>query len=152
MLARPWRPMQELSWRPFQELFDFRRDLLNLFGRAFGELVAGTGFLANTEAYFRNGHLVVRAELAGVDPKSVDVSVAGRTLTIKGERKAPLVPQDDRLFGEIAYGTFERALTIPEDVDADRIKATWHNGLLEVEIPLSRALASKKVPVEIMPA
>lgn len=148
MLARPWRGFQE--WRPFQELFDLRRDLLNLFGRAFGEPVTGTGFLANMEAYFKDGRLVIRAELAGVDPKSVDVSVTGRTLTIKGERRAPEIPLDDRLFGEIAYGTFERTLTIPEDVNADRIKAAWHNGMLQVEIPMSRALAPKKVPVEIV--
>jgi HSP20 family protein len=142
MLARPWRPIQEL--------FDFRRDLLNLFGRALGEPVSGTtGFLANTEAYFSGGHLVIRAELAGVDPKSVEVSVAGRRLTIKGERQAPEIPLDDRLFGEIIYGPFERTLTIPEDVNTDRIKATWHNGMLEIQIPLSRALATRKVPVEL---
>jgi HSP20 family protein len=149
MLARPWRP--------FQEFLALRRDLLNLFGRALGGPVAeaglaNTGFLANTEAYFKDGRLVVRAELAGVDPKSVQVSVAGRVLTIKGERKAPEVPMDDRLFGEIAYGPFERSLTIPKDADADRIKATWHNGMLEVEIPTNRALAFKAVPVEIAPA
>lgn len=144
MLARPWRP--------FQEFLALRRDLLNLFGRAFGGPGPGTGFLANTEAYFKDGYLVIRAELAGVNPRSVQVSVAGRALTIKGEREAPDIPMDDRLFGEIAYGTFERSLTIPADADADRIRASWHNGMLEVEIPMKRIMASRAVPVEIAPA
>jgi len=92
---------------------------------------------------------VIRAELPGVDPKDVDVSVAGRNLTIKGERKAPEVPRDDRLFSEIVYGRFERTVTVPEGLNDDRIKAVWHNGMLEITIPVSQ-LQPKKVPVEIV--
>lgn len=118
---------------------------MNLFGQSFGGAIAvAAGFLTNTEAYFKDGHLVIRAELAGVDPKSVDVSVAGRTLTIKGERKAPELPLDDRLFGEIVCGKFERTVTLPEGLNADEVKARWDNGILEVTIPVSRALQPKK--------
>jgi HSP20 family protein len=56
---------------------------------------------------------------------------------------------EDRLFGEIAYGTFERTVTVPKDLNADGIKAVWHNGMLEITIPVSQALQPKKVPVEI---
>jgi HSP20 family protein len=135
---------------PFQELVELEQDLANLFGRAFGgPAVDAAAFLANTEAYFKDGHLVIRSELAGVNPKSVEVSVAGRTLTIKCERKAPKIPQDDRLFGEIAYGRFERTVTLPEGLNADQVKARRDNGILEVTIPVSQALQPKKVPVEI---
>jgi len=79
----------------------------------------------------------------------VDISVAGRTLTIKGERKAPEVPRDDRLFSEMVYGRFERTVTVPEDLKADGIKAVWHNGMLEITVPVSQVLQPKKVPVEI---
>ncbi|MDR7483719.1 MAG: Hsp20/alpha crystallin family protein [Armatimonadota bacterium] len=138
---------------PFQELFELQRDLMDLFGRFFGSVTRGAAdFLANTEALYRNGHLVIRAELAGVDPKSVDVSVAGDTLTIKGERKAPDVPMDDRLFSEIVYGKFERNIPLPEGLDADRVKAVWHNGMLEITIPVSQAIRPRKVPVEIAKA
>ncbi|MDR7523805.1 MAG: Hsp20/alpha crystallin family protein [Armatimonadota bacterium] len=138
---------------PFQELFELQRDLMHLFGRVFGSVTRGAGdFLANTEAFYRDGHLVIRAELAGVDPKSVDVSVAGDVLTIKGEREAPDVPMDDRLFGEIVYGKFERTITLPEGLEADRVKAVWHHGMLEITIPVSQAIRPKKVPVEIAKA
>lgn len=138
---------------PFQELVGLQRDLMSLFHRSFdGPTAEATGFWTPTEAYFKDGHLVVRMELAGVEPKSVDVSVADRTLTIKGERKAPEIPLDDRIFGEIAYGKFERTVMLPEGVNADGITAVWHNGILEVTIPMSQALPPKKVPVEIAEA
>jgi HSP20 family protein len=134
-------PIRELSELP---------DVMSLFGWPFGDAVTeAADFLTNTEAYFKDGHLVIRAELAGVDPKDVDVSVAGRTLTIKGERKVPEVRRDDRLFGEIVYERFERTVTVPEGLNADGIKAVWHNGILEITIPVSQALQPKKVPVEI---
>ncbi len=87
---------------PVQELAELQRDLMELVSRTLGSASPEVDFLANTEVYFKGGHLVLRVELAGVDPKDVEVSVAGRTLTIKGERKAPTVPADDWLFGEIA--------------------------------------------------
>lgn len=138
-------------WSPFQELFALQRDMMNLFGRVFGEgaTTATTAFVPTMEAYYKDGNLVVRAELAGVDPKSVDVSIAGRTLTVKGHRQAPEVPADDRVFSEILYGTFERSITLPEGLEGDRIKARWHHGILEVTIPVVKGLLPKKVPIEI---
>ncbi|MCL6641525.1 MAG: Hsp20/alpha crystallin family protein [Candidatus Rokubacteria bacterium] len=149
MLARR-RMFQDV----FQELYTLQRDLLNLFGRSFGFAPAAdlAEVPTHTEAYYQDGRLVIRAELAGVDPQAVDISVAGRILTIKGERKAPEVPLDDRLFSEIAYGRFERTVTVPEGLDTDQVKAVWHNGMLEITIPVSQALRPRKVPVEIVPA
>lgn len=76
----------------------------------------------------------------------------GRTLTIQGERRAPEFPLDDRLFGEIAYGKFERTVTVPEGLNADEVKAVWHTGILEITIPLSQNAQPRKVPVEITKA
>lgn len=140
-------------WTPFQELYALQRDLINLFDRAFGRAFAApTTFAPNCEGYYKDGHFVVRAELAGVDPKTVDVAVAGHTLTIRGERKAPQVPADDRLFGEISYGIFERAIALPEGLEADQVRARWQDGMLEITIPVSQALMPRKVPVETVRA
>lgn len=136
-------------WTPFQELFTLQRDLMNLFGRVFGE--PGTqpmAFAPAVDAYYKDGHLIVRAELAGVDPKTVDVSYAGRTLTIKGERTAPEVPADDRILGEIFYGKFERSITLPEGLDTEHISARWQEGILEVRIPVAKDLLPRRVPIE----
>ncbi|MDR7483620.1 MAG: Hsp20/alpha crystallin family protein [Armatimonadota bacterium] len=140
-------------WTPFQELYALQRDLIRLFDRTFGSpFAASATFVPNCEAYYKDGHFVVRAELAGVDPRTVDVAVAGHTLTIKGERKGPQVPADDRLFGEIDYGTFERAITLPQGLESDQVKARWQDGILEITIPVSQALMPRKVPVEMVRA
>ncbi|HXF81816.1 MAG TPA: Hsp20/alpha crystallin family protein [bacterium] len=141
-------------WTPFEELFALQRDLMNLFDRVFSQttMPAPTRFTPAMEAYYREGHLVVRAELAGVDPKSVDVSFARNTLTIKGQRTAPEVPADDRVFGEIPYGTFERTINLPEGLDPEHIKARWHEGILEISIPVAKALQPRKVPIEVVRA
>ncbi len=56
---------------------------------------------------------------------------------------------DDRLFGEIVYGRFERTVAVPEGLNAEGTKAVWHNGMLEITIQVSQALQPKTVPVEI---
>lgn len=141
-------------WTPFEELFTLQRDLMNLFDRTFGGATAPAPgrFVPAVEAYYRDGRLVVRAELAGVDPKGVDVSFAHRTLTIKGQRPAPEVPADDRIFGEILYGTFERSVTLPEGLDTEHITARWQEGILEISIPVAKALQPRKVQIETVAA
>jgi len=136
-------------WTPFQELFTLQRDLMNLFGRVFGEQgVQPAAFVPAMDAYYKDGHLIVRAELAGVDPKTVDVSYTGRTLTIRGERIAPEIPADDRILGEIFYGKFERSITLPEGLDTEQISARWQEGILEVKIPVARDLLPRRIPIE----
>lgn len=98
---------------PVQELAELQRDLMELVSRTLAVSPRRSTSWRTPRATSKDSHLVLRAELAGVDPKDVEVSVAGRTLTIKGERKASTVPADDRLFGEIVYGKFERVLTLP---------------------------------------
>jgi HSP20 family protein len=137
---------------PFEELFRLQRDLMNLVQRVFGERSEAVAFAPNCEAFYRDGHLVVRAELAGVDPASVDVRLTGSTLTIAGERRGPEVPADDRIFGEIAYGRFERTLELPEGLNAEQVKARWTGGILEITIPVAQAALPKKVPVELVRA
>jgi HSP20 family protein len=140
-------------WNPIRDLTAMEGDLMKLVGRTFqARFDRMSVFAPSVEAFYRDGHLVVRAELAGVDAKDVDVSVAGQTLTIKGRRQGPSVPADDRIFSEIQYGEFETVLTLPEGLDAERIKATSRDGILEITIPVSEAVRPKKVPVEIVRA
>ena len=102
------------------------------------------------ESYIKEGNFVIHAELPGIDPKDVDISVVGDQLTIKGERKASKeAKREDYLLSEVHYGSFERTLTLPEGVRADNIRANYKNGILEVTLPAEKAALPRKVTVEV---
>ncbi|MBI5875629.1 MAG: Hsp20/alpha crystallin family protein, partial [Deltaproteobacteria bacterium] len=102
------------------------------------------------ESFVKEGNLVVRCEVPGMDPKDIDISIVGNTLTIKGERKASKeAKREDYLLSEVHYGSFERTLTLPEGVRADNIRANYKNGILEVTMPAEKAALPRKVTVEV---
>ena len=94
--------------------------------------------------------MLVKADLPGIEPKEVELSVEGKTLTIKGERKAEETHEEGKVFHhEVHYGAFERTLTLPAEVEAEKIEASYHNGVLEVKVPLPEAVVPKKVAIEV---
>ncbi len=135
---------------PFAEIAALQRELSNLFDRIFGsETTAEVAFVPAMDAYFADGHFVVRLDLAGVDPKAVEILAGPNTLTVRGERKAPEVPRDDVVMIGIPYGRFERTLTLPAGLDAAQARAQWRDGILEIRVPVEQKWLPKKVPVEL---
>ena len=94
----------------------------------------------------------VEAELAGMDPKNVDVEIAGGYLTLKGERKEE---KEERKEGgnylrqEISYGSFLRTIALPETADSDKAKASFKNGILTVTVPKKAEAQQKPRKIEI---
>jgi HSP20 family protein len=108
------------------------------------------GHEAPVECFVRDNSLVVRADVPGMEPKDIDISVLGNVLTIKGERKSKEeeeVKKADYLRREISYGAFERRLTIPEGAQTDKVKAEFKNGVVEITVPLSKEVAARKIPL-----
>lgn len=145
-------------WDPFEEIRAIQREIGNLFDRVFGATEAALApagtrtayWVPPMEAFYHNGALVLRCFLPGVDPKAVDVSVTNNVLTIRGERKLELdIPREDYLFSEVAYGRFERTLTLPQHLKTDQVSARYEHGVLEVRIPVAEAALPKKVTVEV---
>lgn len=111
--------------------------------------LSGVSFYPAVECFTRDKELVLRAELPGVDPKDVEVDVAGDQLTIRGEKKHSRQMEEGSVwFREVAHGRFERTFTLPEGVKADQIKASHSNGVLEVTIPAESVRATRQVPIE----
>lgn len=144
-------------WDPLDEINKIQRDIGNLFGRSFGMMefvptTQATTWLPPMEAFYHKNAFVLRTFLPGVEPKTVDISVTGNLLTIKGDRKlGQEIPRDDYLFSEIFYGTFERTVTLPEGLKTDKVQAKYLNGVLEVTIPVLEGVLPKKVVVEVVP-
>jgi HSP20 family protein len=102
------------------------------------------------ESHIENGNLVVKADLPGINPKEVTISALGTQLTIAGERKQEKKEEEkEYLYHELPYGKFTRTLVLPDGVDADKIKADYKNGVLEITVPAPKQLISKKIPIEV---
>jgi HSP20 family protein len=142
---------------PFR-ILNTSRDLDEMFSlfsgdREWGEMPRPSipmQYAPQIASYVDGTHLCIRADLPGVDPKEVELTVKDNQLTLKGERKAEQEQQNgNRLSQEVHYGSFARTFTLPEGVAAEELQARYHNGVLEVTISLPAAKLAKKIPVQI---
>ncbi len=133
-------------WDPFGEVLSLQREMDRVFGRlGFGRFTNGNSatvaWMPRIDVRTTGDDMVVYAELPGIDKDDIDIEVTDGVLAIKGERKAESEQKDDEgwLIRERSYGSFERALTLPEGVDPDKITADYNDGVLEVHIPKAAA-------------
>lgn len=132
-LAEGWR---ELWTRSGSALTRFRREKDEPAAPAAGFPVWG---LLGAEALENDREIVVRLEVPGLDPKGCDIVVEGGTLYVRGEKRHEREVNDARYYlTECAYGYFERALPLPDNVDAEGAKANYRNGVLTVRLPKVR--------------
>jgi len=97
----------------------------------------------------RDKEVVVRAEVAGVDKKDLDISVTDHTVTIKGCTKEERKEEKGNYFrSEISRGSFSRTSVLPCDVDGDKARASFSNGVLELTIPKLEASKRHTIKVE----
>ena len=148
-----------VPWQPMRELERLERRMEDMFGRFFGErrlsvgekqpLWQSEGRMPAIESRVENGNVIVKADLPGVDPKDVSISITGNQLTITGERKHEEKKEEkDYVYQEVQYGKFARTLTLPEGIDADKVKANYKDGVLQITMPAPKALAAKKIQIE----
>jgi HSP20 family protein len=137
------RPARVLS--PFEEMdrwFEhaFPRKWMQPFRMewpSWGELAAPLeGRMPKVDVIDRDDELVVRAEVPGIDKDDLDVSVSDNTVTIKGEtRHEEKQEKGDYYRCEISRGAFARTVPLPSDVDTDKVKSSFKDGVLELTLP-----------------
>lgn len=139
-------PRMEREFDRMSELFDrmveeiWKRPLPRL-GHPFRTRRGGEWLMGSTQAldlYEDENELVVKGELPGLTKEDVEVSVSDSRLTIKGEKKKEEEIKDENYaYSERSYGAFTRSLDLPCEVEPDRIKASFKNGVLEIKLPKS---------------
>ena len=138
----------------FANFARMRREMDQMLGAGWGRAAyvsrRSTGFSPNLDVYYCGDpqRAVVKVDLAGVDLDDVGIELSGRQLAIVGER--PVQETEGRVYQqvEIPSGPFRRVVELQVDVDAERAKATYEDGVLRIELPLrDPAQASRSVPI-----
>jgi HSP20 family protein len=135
-------------WDPFADLGELRGRL----DRMFDELIDGRErqWTPAIDVERDDGNLVVRADVPGITPEEVKIEVEDDILTVSGAHEERKEKKDKHfLRRERRYGSFSRSMALPAGVDAKKIKASTHDGIVEVTIPLPKE--AKKETVTIKP-
>jgi HSP20 family protein len=133
-------------WDPFADLADIRAR----FDRLFGEPADGREreWMPAVDVVREDGHLILRADAPGFKPEEITVEVEGGVLTVAGKHEESTEAKGERFMRrERRYGSFTRSVPLPEGVDAKKIKAETHDGVLEVTIPLPKEPAKEKITI-----
>jgi HSP20 family protein len=136
------------------EMFSLHRPFSRLFDDFFlprtttedGSLTWGWNPVV--DIYDNEDNIVIKAELPGVSKKDIEIDIKDRVLTLKGERSADNEVKEDNYYRrERTYGRFERSFTLPANVDPDKIKADYNDGVLKIEVPKPEDQKPKQITV-----
>ena len=142
-----WKPAQSLS--PFRWAFeDWFDDFFDMEGMP-PRVHSGASYLPSMESYVKDNNMHLRAEIPGVDPKDVDISLKDGHLCVTGERKRANSGEGAcYCFDEMSYGKFTRCFSVPRDAEAEKIRAKYEHGMLDITVPLSASVGERKIPIE----
>jgi HSP20 family protein len=142
-----------VRWNPWREINSLPFRLDRLFDEPFfqtGRLDADGLGVWNplVDLYEKDENYVIKAELPGMNKKDISIDVKDRLLTLSGERSFDNEVKDDHYYRrERSNGKFHRVFTLPVDVDADKISATFKDGVLTIEIPKPEKAKVKQIAV-----
>ncbi len=137
-------------WEPFRDLARLQDEVNRLFDdRAYRE-GESVGWTPACDIFEDEEAVTLRFELAGVEPKDVDIRFENGVLTVKGERKLEKDDQRENYHRvERSYGTFTRAFSLPGTLDPERIKAEAKNGVLQVTLPKKPEAKPRAIQVKV---
>ncbi|HKZ04468.1 MAG TPA: Hsp20/alpha crystallin family protein [Methylomirabilota bacterium] len=147
---RPWGTVMERN--PFDELQTEMNRLFDAFlGRPAPALETGSRFwMPSVDVWETNDELILSVDVPGVPEKEISLSITGDVLTLKGERRGNERPnRDGYVHGERPFGRFERSLRIPVPVEAERVKATYRDGVLDVRLPKAASSRPKEIKIAV---
>ena len=126
----------------------FTREIDRVFDAFFGQTDQGRRWVPPMDLVEAEDHFVLKADLPGLAEGDVNIEVQDGTLTISGERKAEHEQREKGWYRiERSFGSFSRSLTLPDGVDADRIEASFADGVLEVHIPKPEERKPRRISI-----
>lgn len=123
---------------------DFLKEPFGLFSKG-GDLA----WMPTVDVVEDGATVTIKAELAGIEPENVEISVSGNILTIAGEKKEEQEQKEkDYHFSERRFGSFRRQLDLPQGVDVDSLTADYKNGLLTITAKKTASAMPKSIPIK----
>lgn len=102
----------------------------------------------SVDIFEEKGNMVIKAEMPGMSKEDVNVSITENTVTFSGEKKQEeKVEKKDYYRVERSYGSFCRSFRLPENVNGDKVKASFKDGVLEVRLPKTKEGKQKKITI-----
>jgi len=143
--------------------YNFRNELLADLSTNFDRLLSSfnnfpemgtpelskTNWIPKIDIKEHDNYYIVYADVPGIDPSAIDVSVDNGVLTIKGKKESEKKEEKENyLHVERSSGSFMRQMTLPESVDSSKVKAKSKNGVLEITLPKAEKSTTRKIAIE----
>ncbi len=144
--------MQMIKYRPMTFIKDVQNEINQLFHKHWLHDDSGSTisqWCPQVDVKEENAQFVVIADLPGIEPKDIEVSIDNNVLSLKGERKLERnVKEQDYSLIERSAGTFYRRFTLPKEVKGEQIQAKYKSGVLTITIPKKEQHTAKKIEIE----
>ena len=149
-----WQRPELAAWPGFGRLTNLRDEIDRLFETPLAELTRTSQLLSGwnpaLDVYEDKDNLVVKAEIPGMKREDIDVSLHDGSLSISGERKSESKHEDAETYhSERFFGKFQRTVTLPTPVAADKVKAQYKDGILTVTLPKTEEAKPKHIDVNV---
>ena len=136
-----------------RDITRYNREMENFWNRFFGEFHPpadiGGEWLPSMDVSETDGEISVRAELPGLEAEDIDLDISGDILSIRGQKKGKEETKEENYYTrESYYGSFQRSIRLPSEVQDDKVDASFKNGVLDIRLPKSEKTGSKKIKIK----
>jgi HSP20 family protein len=145
--------MNLITYDPFRELRSLQDEVNRVFNSGFSrssdnELMRGA-WNPSVDIFENKDQIVLEAEVAGISPDDVNISIENNVLTIHGERKFEKKDEQDNFHRiERGYGSFTRSFTLPSTVSSENVNASFDNGILRIELAKREEAKPKRIEIK----
>jgi len=149
-----WQRPVLTPWSNFGRLSDLRDEIDRLFEAPLAELARSSNLLSGwtpaLDVYEQKENFILKAELPGMRKEDITVSLHDGSVSISGERKSDTKHEDSEVYrAERFFGRFQRTVTLPAPVAADKVKAQYKDGVLTVTLPKTEEAKPKQIDVSV---
>ena len=140
-----------IRWEPVRDMMSLREAMDQLINDAFTRPVSMSGgsIIPAIDLYQNDDSVVVKAALPGLKADDVQISVTADVLTLRGEFKQENEQKDTTYhIREQRFGSFERSIMLPSDVQTDKSKADFENGILTITLPKAESVKPKSITIK----